>query len=249
MAQYLLIILADSIFRKEVILIVKSFDIIKRIKIVIGLVVALLVTGAVETWAVPIAPGALTPIGGTTWADRPELAGTVIVDDLISFTGKDALGNIYYTGILQTRIVRETVAGTLDFYYRIRDLLPGPSYTDGITRLSTTDFAGFATDVDWRIDGLGSVSPVIADRSSSGSKVSFTFYPGTLMPGTESMFMFIKTNATHYGIGSTVLIDGGIASIKTYAPIVAPVPEPSTLLLLGSGLLGLGLFGRKMKIM
>jgi hypothetical protein len=55
-----------------------------------------------------------TSLGGTTSAARPELAGTVLEDDVQTFS---FLG---ITGTVQNRVVREDVSGTLDFYWRIK---------------------------------------------------------------------------------------------------------------------------------
>ena len=57
-----------------------------------------------------------TPLGGTTVALRPELAGTVIEDVLTPFS----FGALNLTGTVQNRVVRETNTGTLDFYWRIK---------------------------------------------------------------------------------------------------------------------------------
>ena len=196
---------------------------------------------ATQTYAVMLLPNTSVDLFGTTSAARPELAGTVIKDELTNFTGLDALGNILYTGTLQVRIVREDVSGTLDFYYRIR---PNDANSlDAIMRTTHTNFDGWTTDVDYRIDGLGSVGPSSATRNVSGSTVGFNFGLG-LQPGDESLFYFIKTTATHYTLGSTVLIDGGIASVQSYAPAVIPVP--AAVWLFGSGLIGLiGIARRK----
>lgn len=56
-----------------------------------------------------------TTLPGTTSVARPELAGVVLEDILqpFSFAG----GGI--TGSVQSRVTRETVAGTLDFYWKV----------------------------------------------------------------------------------------------------------------------------------
>jgi hypothetical protein len=73
---------------------------------------ALLAEAVCSTRAIPALPG-------TTSFAEPQLAGVVLVDELIpfSFSARPALGNI--TGTVQQRAVRSSVDGTIDFYWRI----------------------------------------------------------------------------------------------------------------------------------
>jgi hypothetical protein len=177
---------------------------------------------ALSSNAVVLSPGSTVAVSGTTEALRPELAGTVIVDQLVPYLATNSL----FSGMLQERIVRETGSGTLDFYFRIENA------TGQIENLSTNSFAGFSTDVDWRLDGLGSVPPVKASRSSDGSIINFGFDPAVI--GTdESRFFFIKTNAVTYKDGFVSLIDGGSDTIDAFAP--AAVPEPASMAALAIG--------------
>ena len=180
-----------------------------------------------------------TPISGTTSAARPELAGTVLVDTLQSYS----FGSV--SGEVQNRVVREDGTGTLDFYWRI---LPDPGTTDAgtITAFRIGNF-GYAdlTDADWRIDGLGAVAPTTARLFNPAvhpeGDINFLFDPALPSGGDGSMFFFLHTDATNFAytafydfVGSGNDISG---EFGTYAP---SVPEPTPAVLLALGLMTLG---------
>jgi hypothetical protein len=152
-----------------------------------------------------------TPLPGTTLAARPELAGTVIADALVPVSFPDAAGGVI-SFTVQTRVVQETVAGTLDFYYRIRDFNPGTS--GGIYWLSVGRFYTFLPyDVDFRTDGLGQVPSDYASRAVA--KVIEFHFPlspdgstAVLVPGEESLFLFVKTTATTMSAGQGFVFAG-----------------------------------------
>jgi len=218
--------------------------------------VALFVSALPSAFAVVLSPGDTSvPLPGTTSALRPELAGLVLVDTIRPWTIMTPQGNI--TGRVQDRVVRENVSGTLDFYTRlfvdsVPDF-PAPPFS-GVIRTDRSSFAAFATDVDWRIDGLGNIPPTEASRTPDGSTVSFLFGGGrvnpTHLPG-GSNFFFVKTNATEFNAQGSMLLSsvaGAPPPFTTSFAAYQPIPEPSAVALLLAGLAGVGVFAlRRMR--
>jgi len=212
-------------------------------------VVAALALLSAPAWGVSLTPGNTVPLSGTTVIARPELAGTVIADTLVPISFGDGFG-LTASMVVQTRVVREDLAGTLDFYYRIHDFDPNSPVS--ITALRIGGFDDLATDVDFRTDSLGTVGPIVATRFGPGVNsqfIGFTFQPtpgggSTLDPGQESRFMFVKTEATTFGLANADLLASNLYLQNTvisplflvYAPVGSPIPEPASLVLLGAGL-------------
>jgi hypothetical protein len=126
-------------------------------------------------------------------------------------------------------------ASDLAFVYQI-------TVTSGtISALSAANFGNALTDVAYAgcgiggCNGFGSIAPTSATRSGNGNVVRFLFNP-ELTGGQVTYALEIETNATQYGNGSVGLIDGSAQGF----PGFAPVPEPASLSLLGTGLLALG---------
>jgi hypothetical protein len=199
-----------------------------------------------------VAPGAgATPLGngfsgqpfidttlpGTTAAARPELAGVVLADVQTSF----AFSALDISGTVQSRVVREDTAGTLDFYWRVQ---VDPSSTGGgVSAFRLIDF-GYSnlTDADWRIDGLGTGAPTtgrlfnpIGDPSGA---INFLF-GSSIDAGTGSEYFFLHTNALDYAQTASYDLLGGPSQslsglFSTFAPAAAvPEPSPASLLALG----------------
>ncbi len=192
-----------------------------------------------------------TALGGTTSAARPELAGTVVEDDIQPFS---FLG---ITGTVQNRVVREDVSGTLDFYWRIQvdEGVPGVAAPGAISAFRLGSF-GYDTinDADWRIDGLGSATPYVGRVFNPASypegDINFLFTNGLVLPGDDgSKLFFLHTDATSYAKTATYDLlnqNQDLSSLySTYAPSEG-VPDggPTSCMLLIS-LAGLALSVRR----
>lgn len=181
-----------------------------------------------------------TSLGGTTSAARPELAATVVEDVIQPFS----LPGI--TGWVQNRVVRENVAGTLDFYWRVT---VDPTSSGGAVdsfRLGDFGYSNI-TDADWRIDGLGSAAPYVGRLFNPAGRpdgaINFLFTDPAVGPADPfsptggSRFFFLHTSATDYAKTATYDLTAPNVGISAEYKTFAPVPEPSTLVLAACGML------------
>lgn len=199
--------------------------------------------------AVPLPPLGVVPLAGTTAAARPELAGVVQADPLRPFEITDAGGNVVFSGNIQDRVVRSDVTGTLTFEPRLREL---DDHQSGyvIVALVTSGFAGFTTDVDFRLDGLGNIGPSSASRLFD--EVAYDFDSSPLTGADTSYFITNLTDATAFAeevARLTVFVrsaTGGELLSATVAGFV-PVPEPASVILLAMGMALLPAAGKRLR--
>jgi hypothetical protein len=168
---------------------------------------------AVPTGVVPFE----LPLPGTTAAAEPNLAGTVVSDQLVPFANGSASTPV--SGTVQVRVVRNA-AGTLAFYWKINNSAASKGDVQSLT------FSGFAKvpyDANWRKDGLGTVAPssVVGFYSQADLKtwlVGFSFKT-PVKPGESSRFLFLRSQATQSvpAVGH-VNATGG----STEVPVLAP---------------------------
>jgi PEP-CTERM motif len=129
-------------------------------------------------------------------------------------------------------------AGCLDFVYQIANI----GKSGSVFSLNAYNFGSFETDAGFLTQGI---DPSQITRSMDGSFLTFTFSgpDNDLAPGTFSDFLVIQTNATSFSPGGVSLQGGPSGNGPGSQP--SAVPEPSSLILFGSGLLGLAVFAKK----
>jgi len=197
--------------------------------------------------AVALPAASTVGLPGTTVAAHPELAGLVLEDVDQPFSFIDSTGHTL-SGVVQNRVVRSSVDGTLDFYWRIKNTNGESASGDpgAITAFRVGGFGNLALDADWRIDGLGTVHPNQAHRFPNPSFINFLFNEPALVPTNDSVFFFLDTQATNYAkVGFYDFTGTGGNGISASFNTFAPVPEPSSFIVLGGGLLALLVVARR----
>ncbi len=194
----------------------------------------------VPAWAQAgtVSPGSTVALSGTTVVAEPDLAGTIVQDDVTPFTICCNNGNtgapVDITGTVQERVVL-AADGYYDFYWRV-SVDSTSTAALGYFRLGDVGALTANYNVNYRTDGLGSTAPVSITRfsGSQASDYNFNFVPGGIAPGSTSFFLFMDTTATSYGKTALYdLTDLGqdliSTSFATWGPAAVPLPATAWL--------------------
>jgi hypothetical protein len=187
--------------------------------------------------------------------------------DILSLTGLTlvasetdvALNSLTFTADLNAAVYsgNNTFCPTTDcltFAYQVTDTGGVDSGTGIIEDLTASNFSNYSTDVGYdsltaatSVFAAGGSLPLTVGRSLSGPGAVVTFdypdaagAPSDLVPGDSSAVLIVETNATAYTTGLFSAIDGATATASAYGP-TASIPEPASMTLIGSVLLGFGL--------
>jgi len=162
-----------------------------------------------------VIPAALIPNGFPTTPTQ-ELSGT--------YTQTNALNVVTGTGTYNIQVYSPDANNS-----NLTTIVFTVGVTSGdVNRITLTDFGAFTTDV--YVSSLAGENALFVDRlSDGGTTLGFQFNQFPLVDGlnagdTTATFI-IRTNAPNYTLGSLAVIDGGIASVISFAPAV---PLPAT---------------------
>lgn len=192
-----------------------------------------------------------TPAGTTVFPGLTfDAPGTLLASETEPWSFTTTKGTT--SGSMTTAVYQEA-GGTLDFYYQVSN---SATSATSIRAESDVNFDSFEPWTGYRIDGStlpggifvdGTVAPNTADNSSPAGDIGFNYDPvgARILPGEVGNVTVISTTATLYVPGNTELLDGGSVTLNAYQPTA--VPEPMSLMLLGSSLLGLGMLVRRQK--
>jgi hypothetical protein len=193
----------------------------------------------VFTLLVPMAHASILGVGGTAPPSPLTPGGTLLVTT--SGTVTTPTFSTDFTTWVYSDPLNTWCANCLDFVYQFTN--NGPDVNQRYTMFNFGNFM-----IDAGTNPFGVHDPITVSRSTDlgGQVISFNFdqFGDEIQPGTTTVQLVIETDATHYMPGWLSVQDGTAGFGAAFQPAPA-IPEPASLMLMGSGLIAVGGFLRK----
>jgi hypothetical protein len=189
---------------------------------------------AAPAFAAPIGPSGtlfLAPGENEPFIGSVLLAGGVPVPFATAF----------YTGTLTTYVLGNDTTnplGGLTFVYVMHN---NGGSQNSLARLTVNGYTGWLTDASYSTAGYlppGGIIPLFIDRQANGDSLGFSFSNALghslVLPGADTSYLVIQTNAPAFRTNIANVIDGAVTQVDTYAPAI---PTPGAAALMGIGVL------------
>lgn len=188
-----------------------------------------------------VAPAIAAPIGpgGTifmaTGEPEPFIGSTLVAGGVAV-----PFATAFYSGTLTTFVLSGDTTnplGGLTFVYLLHN---NAVSQNSLARLTVNGYAGWNTDASYSTAGYlaAGTIPLFIDRQANGDSLGFSFSNALahslVLPGTDSSYLIIQTNAPSWRTSIANVIDGAVTQVETFAPAI---PTPGSAVLAGVGML------------
>ena len=156
---------------------------------------------------------------------------------------KKCFKSLILAGVLLCSLTLAAQASTIPAYSNHSFVFDVETFNDGFTVPVAGDYK--ATIIDFSTEDTSGTLTPFSTLFFAITSTSLEFFGPANAPGSMGSFIFPGTPGVNYFANIITAVEGGPAGIGLFGAEVSLVPIPGSLLLLGSGLLGLFMIGRR----